>query len=58
VVTTFEPGIVWIIAVGEHDGPGFYKNLADNLGISSAGRRREEKPRCCGPDGWPSDAEV
>jgi hypothetical protein len=54
VVTTFEPGIVWILAVGEHDGPAFYKHLADNLGISSAGRRREKKPPCCGPDGWPS----
>jgi hypothetical protein len=54
VVTTFEPGIVLIIAVGEHDGPAFYKHLADNLEISSAGRQREEKPPCCGPDGWPS----
>lgn len=54
VITAFQPGIVWIIAVGEHDGPAFYKQLADSLGISSAGRRREQKPPCCGPGGWPS----
>jgi len=54
VITTFEPGIVWVIAVGEHDGPGFYGQLTDSLGISNTGRRREQKPRCCGQDGWPS----
>jgi hypothetical protein len=53
-ITTFERRIVWIVAVGEHDGPAFYKHLAADLGISSAGRRREQKPPCCGPDGWPS----
>jgi hypothetical protein len=54
IISTFEPGIVWIIAVGEHDGPELYKRLSDELGISSVGRGREQKPSCCGDDGWPT----
>jgi hypothetical protein len=54
VISTFEPGIVWVIEVAEHDGPGLYKRLSDELGISAVGRRREEKPRCCSDDGWPT----
>jgi len=53
-ISTFEPGIVWIVAIGEHDSARFYKRLADDLDISRVGRRREQKPACCGKDGWPA----
>ena len=50
VVATYgsEP-TVRIVAVGRHDGPGFYAGLASELGISSTGRRRDSKPPCCEP---------
>jgi hypothetical protein len=54
VITTFEPSIVWIIDVVEHDGPKLYEELATKLGISSVGQKREHKPGCCGETGWPS----
>jgi hypothetical protein len=47
VICLFEPGTATVIAVGEHDGPAFYRHLATDLGISEAGRRREQKPPCC-----------
>jgi hypothetical protein len=54
VISTFEPGSVWIIAVGQHDGPQFYKRLSEDLAISGAGRARDQKPACCGDEGWPT----
>ncbi len=54
VITTFEPSIVWIIDVVEHDGPKLYKELATQLGISNIGQGREHKPACCREDGWPN----
>jgi hypothetical protein len=54
VISTFEPEVVWIIAVGEHDGPRFYRRLSEELGIAGVGRGREQKPDCCGADGWPA----
>ncbi len=48
VVTTLRSErIVRIVAVGRHDGPTFYARLASELGISSAGQRRDAKPKCC-----------
>ncbi len=58
VITTFEPGIATVTAVGEHDGPDFYTQLSHELGISGVGRGREQKPDCCGPDGWPTPGSV
>lgn len=58
VITTFEPGIATVTAVGEHDGPGFYTQLSHELGISGVGRGREQKPDCCGPDGWPTTGNL
>lgn len=53
-ITTFDSRTVIVVAVGEHDGPAFYRRLSEELGISQIGQRRDEKPECCGPDGWPS----
>jgi hypothetical protein len=47
------PGIVFIEAVGQHDGDAFYASLK-HLGVGSVGRRRAEKPGCCGERGWPT----
>jgi hypothetical protein len=58
VVTTFEPGVVWVVAVGQHDGPVFYRNLAKDYEIGAIGQRREHRPGCCGDDGWPSLGET
>jgi hypothetical protein len=54
VITTFEPSTVWVIEVAEHDEPGFYAELAKTLAIGAVGQKREHKPDCCGPDGWPN----
>lgn len=54
VITAFEEDVVWIVAVGEHDGDAFYRDLGESLGISGVGQRREAKPACCGSDGWPA----
>jgi len=54
VISTFESDIVWVITVSEHDGPQFYKRLSEDLDISGVGRTREQKPSCCGEDGWPT----
>jgi len=54
VITTFEPGIAIVVAVGRHDSHGFYAELSTTLAIGAVGRRREEKPPCCGKGGWPS----
>jgi len=54
VVTTFRTErIVRIVAIGRHDGPGFYAGLSSELGISSTGQRRDAKPGCC-VGNWPS----
>jgi hypothetical protein len=58
VVTTFEPGVVWIVAVGQHDGPVFYRNLAKDYEIGAIGQRREHRSGCFGDDGWPSLGEA
>jgi hypothetical protein len=54
VITTFEPGIAIVVAVGRHDSRAFYAELSKTLAIGAVGRRREEKPACCGKGGWPS----
>jgi hypothetical protein len=54
VITTFEPGVVIVVAVGRHDERGFYAGLAKTLQISAVGQGRGDKPECCGGDGWPS----
>lgn len=54
VIITFEPGIAIVVAVGCHDSRAFYADLSKTLAIGAVGRRREEKPPCCGKGGWPS----
>lgn len=54
LITTFDSKRVIIVAVGQHDDQGFYRSLSANLDISPVGRRREQKPDCCGEDGWPT----
>ena len=54
VITTFEPGVATVVAVGRHDIRAFYAELSKTLAIGAVGRRREEKPPCCGKGGWPS----
>ena len=58
VITTFEPGIAIVVAVGRHDGRAFYAELSKTLEIGEVGRRREEKPPCCGKGGWPNVGSV
>lgn len=53
-IITFEPGAAVIVALGRHDDRAFYADLATALEIGAVGQRREEKPACCGKDGWPS----
>jgi hypothetical protein len=57
-ITTFEPGIAIVVAVGRHDSRAFYAELSKTLEIGAVGRRREEKPPCCGKGGWPSVGSV
>lgn len=54
VITTFEPGVAIVVAVGRHDERGFYAGLAEALKIAGVGQGRGDKPDCCGEDGWPS----
>lgn len=54
VITTFDPGVVAIVAVGEHDGPRFYRNLAKQYEVGEIGQNRDQRPGCCGEEGWPS----
>jgi hypothetical protein len=54
VITTFELGVAIVVAVGRHDSRSFYAELSKTLAIGAVGRRREEKPPCCGKGGWPS----
>jgi hypothetical protein len=58
VLSTFEPGIVWIIEVAEHDGARFYERLSEELHIAGVGHGREQKPGCCATDGWPAVGET
>lgn len=53
-ITTFEPGVAIVVAVGRHDSRAFYAELSKTLAIGAAGQGRKEKPDCCGEDGWPS----
>lgn len=53
-ITTFEPGVAIVVALGRHDDRAFYAELAKTLEIGAVGQRREEKPACCGEGGWPS----
>jgi hypothetical protein len=54
VITTFEPGVAIVVAVGRHDSRAFYAELSQTLAIGAAGHGRKEKPACCGKGGWPS----
>lgn len=47
LITTFEPGVVVVVAIGRHDGSGFYSALAEDLDIRPVGQGREQKPPCC-----------
>lgn len=53
VITTFEPGVAIVVALGRHDERGFYKVLSDVLEIAPIGQSRGSKPGCCGEAGWP-----
>lgn len=53
-ITTFEPDVAIVVAVGRHDNRAFYAELSKTLAIGAAGQGRKEKPPCCGEDGWPS----
>jgi hypothetical protein len=53
-ITTFEPGVAIVVAVGRHDSRAFYVELSQTLAIGAVGQGRQEKPACCGEDGWPS----
>lgn len=54
VLTTFEAGTAFVVAVGRHDDRAFYVDLTKTLEINATGQRREEKPDCCGVRGWPT----
>ena len=56
--STFEPEIVWVVVVGEHGGPQFYKQMSEELDIASVGHGREQKPGCCSDEGWPAIPEA
>ena len=58
VIATFEPGVAIVVAIGRHDDHAFYADLATALEIGAVGQRREEKPACCGKDGWPSVGSI
>lgn len=58
VITTFEPGVAIVVAVGRHDSRAFYAELSQTFAIGAVGQGREEKPACCGEDGWPSVGSV
>jgi hypothetical protein len=58
VITTFEPDVAIVVAVGRHDGRAFYAELSRTLAIGAVGQGREEKPDCCGKDGWPGVGSV
>ena len=53
-ITTFEPGVAIVVAVGRHDSRAFYAELSQTFAIGAVGQGREEKPACCGKGGWPS----
>lgn len=54
VITTFEPGVAIVVAVGRHDSRALYAELSQTFAIGAVGQGREEKPACCGKGGWPS----
>lgn len=54
MITTFEPDVAIVVAVGRHDSRAFYAKLSQTFAISAVGQGREEKPACCGKGGWPS----
>lgn len=53
-ITTFEPGVAIVVAVGRHDSHAFYTELSKTFAVGAVGQGREEKPACCGKGGWPS----
>ncbi len=57
VVTTYRPGEVIVVGIGRHEGAALYAELANEIGTSAVGVRRDEKPECCGQDGWPTLGE-
>lgn len=52
LITTFETTQVIVVALGHHDGDSFYRELAQSMGTSAVGQKRDEKPPCCGSEGW------
>jgi hypothetical protein len=58
VITSFEPSVTIVVALGRHDSRTFYADLSQTFAIGAVGQGREEKPACCGEDGWPSVGSV
>jgi hypothetical protein len=54
VITTFEPDVAIVVAVGRHDSRTFYVELSQTFAVGAVGQARKEKPACCGKGGWPS----
>lgn len=53
-ITTFEPGVAIVVAVGRHDSRAFYAELSKMFAVGAVGQERTAKPACCGKGGWPS----
>ena len=53
VITTFDADVVSVVGVGRHDDARFSNDLSEALGTRAVGVRREQKPGCCGTEGWP-----
>lgn len=53
-ITTFNPGVAIVVAVGRHDSRAFYAELSKVFAVGVVGQARKEKPACCGKGGWPS----
>ena len=47
-ITTFEPGLAIVIALGRPDERGFYAEMANTLAIGASGQRRRESPTAAG----------
>jgi len=58
LITSFNRSTVFVVALGRHNDASFYRVLSDELEINPIGQRREQKPRCCSADGWPTLGEV
>lgn len=56
VITTFEPGVAIVVAVGRHDSRAFYAELSQTLAIGAAGQgARRSRPAAGKTAGRASD---